>query len=335
MNKNILILYDSETEYTALMGDYLGSQKNIPWDVHAYTKPENLLEHEVTPVSMLVVSEGSFTDDLLKVAADKVVILNESGLLKWGQYPNINKYQKAEDVLRELLDIYAEIATAPLIQLKNNARTIFWGFFSPIRRCLQTSLSLTLAYLLAQRHSVLFISLEQFSGSADELAQDGGRDLADLLYFLGTDAEKFPLRLQSMIRHRDGVDFLPPIRYGQNLLTVSPGEWLLLLEKIGDLKEYDYVLLDLSEGIQGLPDILRACKTVFCITRNDRISRGKLLQFEKALTTYSYEDVLEKTLRCSIPNIRHLPDGMDQSCRGELAEYAEKLLDDVGGRDGL
>ena len=335
MKKNILILYDSETEYTTLMGEYLGKQKNIPWDIHCYTEIGNLLEHETNPVSMLVVAEGSFSEELQKLSAEKTVLLNESGLVKWGQYPNINKYQKAEAVLRELLEIYAEIATMPLIHLKNNARTVFWGFYSPIRRCLQTSLSLTLAHLLARSHSVLFLSLEQFSGVGDGLENDRGRDLTDVLYFLGTDTEKFPLRLQSMIHHREGVDYLPTIRYGQNLLTVSPGEWLLLMEKIGDLKEYDYVLMDLSEGVQGLADILRACATVFCITKNDRISRGKLYQYEKFLTTCSYEDVLEKTVRCNIPNIKRLPDEMDQIGRGELAEYAEKLLEDVGGRDGL
>ena len=63
MNKNILILYDSETEYTTLMGEYLGKQKNIPWDIHCYTEIGNLLEHETNPVSMLVVAVGCFSEE--------------------------------------------------------------------------------------------------------------------------------------------------------------------------------------------------------------------------------------------------------------------------------
>lgn len=324
--KNALVLYDGEQEYVTLLSEYLGRQKGIPWEIRTYTELKTLLEYEKGPVCMLVVAESAFTEAVEQVQAERIVILNESGMLRFGKYPNTNKYQMADLVLKDFLELYAEIASLPFTRIKQDAHTRLLGFFSPIRRCMQTTLSLCMAHILAEKHAVLYINFEQFAENVEQYETENGRDLSDLLYFMNADAEKFPLRLQTMISHREGVDYLPPVKYGTNLLTVSPAEWLQLLEKITDLKEYDYVLLDLSESLQGLPEILRACSRVYTIVKNDRISRGKLYRYEKMLAAYSCDEVNSKTVKCAIPNIKRLPEGSEQFRRGELAEYAKGLL---------
>lgn len=160
------------------------------------------------------------------------------------------------------------------------------------------------------------------------------RDVADLLYFLGGEQEKFHLRLQTMIQHKGKLDYIPPMKSGQNLLSVTGGEWLHLLQKIGELGMYEYVVLDLSESMQGLFDILRICVKVFTLTKKDHISQSKLVQYEHLLTLYEYEDVLQKTQKCSLPRIRRVPEELEEYTRGQLAEYVEKemklLLGDLG-----
>ena len=122
---------------------------------------------------------------------------------------------------------------------------------------------------------------------------------------------------------------MPPVKSGQNLITVTPQEWLGLLERIEELEEYEYVVLDLGESMQGLFEILRMCRHVYTLTREDRIARGKLLQYEQVLALYEYGDVLGKTKRLSLSHIQKLPEELEQLTKGDLADLVKGLLGDL------
>ena len=108
-------------------------------------------------------------------------------------------------------------------------------------------------------------------------------------------------------------------------MPVTAEEWTGLLEKIEDLGEYEYVILDLSESMQGLFDILRKCKKVFTSVGKDRMAERKLTQYEQLLALSEYEDVLEKTEKLDLTEIHRLPEELEQLTRGELAEVAKKV----------
>ncbi|MCM1569462.1 MAG: hypothetical protein NC081_08450 [Roseburia sp.] len=328
MNKlkdNILALCDAEEEYAQLMSEFLKGQKNLPWLIRTYTDVESLLE-EREEINMLVVAESVYTEELKRLKPERLVLLNESGILREGQLHNINKYQQAEQVLRELLEIYVEIAAQPLPGLPKSCRTKFIGIYSPVRRCMQTSFALTMGELLARNHAVLYLNFEHYAGDTELLQLEPARDLADMLYFMTANQDKFALHLQIALRHRGNMDFIPPMKSGQNLLSITGAEWQSFMRKLEELGEYEYVIMDLSESMQGLFDILRQCCRVFTITKNDKIARSKLLQYEQLLTVYAYTDVLEKTCRCSLPRIEKLPETLEQYQRGELAEYVGRIL---------
>ena len=64
-------------------------------------------------------------------------------------------------------------------------------------------------------------------------------------------------------------------------------------------------------------------------TVEDRAASGKLTQYEKLLEQYSYDDVLQKTNRCKLPKIRHLPVELEYYDRGELADYVQEQIRDL------
>lgn len=329
--EEIMFLCDVESEYAQLFAEYLRRHKEYPWEIRVYTSAEEILEKEkYTEAAMLVVSESSYREDMDCLRVRKTVLLNESGVIRWERFPNINKYQRVDAVLCELLDLYLEIAKEQHPKLRTLAvagsRTGFIGMYSPVRRCCQTSFALTMSRLLALEHSVLYMNFEHYAGLPDLLPDAQTRDLADLLYFLTAEKDKFRLRMQTMIRHKDGLDYVPPMKAGQNLLTVTGSEWLQLLQNIAETGIYEYVVLDLSESMQGLFDILRVCDRVFTLTLDDRIAQCKIMQYEELLTSYEYEDVKQKTKKCCLPKIKKFPEEMVQYTRGELAEYVKREI---------
>ena len=91
------------------------------------------------------------------------------------------------------------------------------------------------------------------------------------------------------------------------------------------------MVMDLSECMQGLFDVMRICVRIYTITLEDRAANGKLEQYENLMTQYSYEDVLEKTQKCNLPKIRRLPTELEYYDRGELAEYVARQLRELEG----
>ncbi len=320
--EHIMALCDTEEEYAQLMTEFLKRHRDLPWELHTYTDIGELMREEAHGnLSMLVVSEAAYSEELKALQPSCVVVLNESGIVRWDKVHHINKYQQADNVLKELLEVYVEIAEEQLPRLQADFGTRFVGIYSPVRRCMQTSFALTMSQMLAGEHPTLYLNFEHYVGITELIPDMQTRDMADLLYFLGGEQDKFRLRMQTMIQHKGGLDYIPPMKVGQNLLTITGAEWLSLLQRIGELGMYEYVVLDLSESMQGLFDILRMCIRVFTLTKEDRIARSKLLQYEQLLALYEYEDVLEKTRKCSLPKIRRLPEELEQYTRGELAEY--------------
>lgn len=324
----VLVLYDREEEYARLFSEYLRRQKELPWKIHTYTRAEELMTGEKNgEVAMLVVAESSYTEELNVLQPACLAVLNESGTLRFHQLPNINKYQEAEGVWKELLELYIEETGAQMPFLCTEYKTKFIGMYSPVHRCLQSSFAVTFGQLMAEKHPTLYLNFEHYTGITELLPERQNRDLADLLYFLSGDEGKFPLRMQTVIQKKGNLDYIPPMRNGQNLLAITLEEWRNLFRRIEELGKYEYVILDLSECIQGLLEVLQLCVRVFTLTREDYMSQCKLDQYEQLLSLCEKEEIKDKTKKLNLPYFHRLPLDMEQYTRGDLADYVRKEIE--------
>lgn len=324
--EEVMVLCDPEEEYAQLMTEFLKKHKELPWKIRTYTSVDDLLHTEKAAVGLLVVSETAYSEELQSIQTPRIIVLNESGVVRWENVCYVDKYQQADEVVREILQLYIEVADKCPPRLRRKTDTVFLGNYSPVHRCMQTSFALTMSQLLAREHSVLYLNFEHYAGIAELLPDMQTLDMADLLYFLNAEKDKFLLRMQTICRHVGNLDYIPPMKSGQNLLTITAAEWMKLLQKIEELGGYEYVILDLSESTQGLFDILRMCKKIFTLTRDDRIAKSKLLQYEQLLSLCEYGDVLDKTRRLNLSHIQRLPEELEQLTRGDLAELVSDLL---------
>ncbi len=335
VSDQIMVLCDTEEEYAQLMTEFLKKHKDLPWTLRTYTNVNHLMQEEQETIEMLVIAESAFCREVQMLCPHCVVVLSESGMMKWEDVSYVDKYQEAEEVLRYLLGIYAESAEMQfprfprISETDKRQKTVFIGNYSPVRRCMQTSFAMTMSQILAQEHSTLYLNFEHYAGLSELLPNMQTLDIADLLYFLNADEDKFRLRMQIILKHKGKLDYIPPMKAGQNLLSVTTEEWLGLLQKIQELGIYEYVILDLSESMQGLFEILRRCTMVYTLTREDRIAKSKLLQYEQILSLYDFRDVLDKTKQFSLPHIQRLPEELEQLTKGELADLVKRLLKDA------
>lgn len=324
--EKVMALCDMEDEYAQHMTEFLNKHRELPWKIRTYTSVLDLIREEKAELELLVVAESAYCREMERIPALRTVILSESGVIRWEDVRYVDKYQQAEEVLKELLQIYIEIADTDLPRLTKSCNAVFIGNYSPVRRTLQTTFALTVSQMLARDHATLYLNFEHYPGIPELCPDMQTLDMADLLYFLNADKEKFQLRIKSISRRLGNLDYIPPMKSGQNLLSITAQEWAGLFQKIEELGEYEYVILDLSESMQGLFDILRMCKVVFTLTKEDRVAKSKLMQYEQLLSLYEYDDVLGKTRRLQLPHIQRLPEEPEQLTKGELAALVKDLL---------
>ncbi|HKM34280.1 MAG TPA: hypothetical protein VJY54_06020 [Lachnospiraceae bacterium] len=327
MNKKILALCDSEKDYLESMTVFLKEQDSFPFELHTYTDVQKLVSFgKGEYIELLLVAESDFSYEVENLRTGKTLLLNESGTVRGQDVRNIDKYQKAENVWQELMESYASMLSdeEKMLYCKKRAKII--GLYSPIRRCLQTSFALTLGIALAAQKKTLYISFEHYAGWNQLLDQSVRGDLAALVYFNKEQGEKFFCRLQSMTQRIGQLYYIPPVYAGQNLIYVKGKEWMDLISKIAEMGGYDYIILDLSESIQGTFELLSVCDRIYTIIQEDERARAKLSQYEELMHSFEYDDVLKKTSKQLLPQFTKLPERLEQYTRGELAEYIRKLI---------
>ncbi len=330
MSGNILVLCDTEEEYAQHMTEYLKAHREAPLDIYTYTDVEEMISFAKNiHIDILVVAENAYTQKVRDLAAESTILLNESGVIRWEHIRNVNKYQAAEEVYKEILGEYMEMAGHPLPRLATESDTRLIGFFSPIRQSLQTTFALTMGQMLSQKYKTLYLNFEYCAGNAELLPDMRTRDISDLIYFLNTDKDRLLLRMQTIVQKKGRMDYIPPVKAGMTLLEVREEEWIELLTRIARSGEYKYIILDLSESVRGLLELLRVCDKIYTLTKDGRSARGKLAQYERLLEMAECDEVLKKTSRYCLPRFRKIPDEIELLTKGEMADYVKRIMGEV------
>ena len=323
-----MAIFDEEKLYVHKMVDYLNSKKAFPFEIHGFTNKKELSEFsEKQEIEILLISETAFNKEVDMSKIRNTIILTEDGnLLKETPNKCIDKYQSAEAIIKETMDYYTGLRDAPgsIYLAKKQPKII--GVYSPVGRSLQTSYSLLLGQFLSRKDKAIYLNFEPFSGFGRIVKSDGKKDITDLIYFLKNNPEKFIYKLESIVQNVNGLDYIPPAFSFIDLELIAVSEWKLLLNQICRGSEYDYIILDLSDNIQGLFEILRICDHIYTITKDDGIALAKIEQYEKMLNMTEYADVLNKTRKFRFPIFRNLPIGIEQLPLSEMAEYVNKII---------
>lgn len=323
---HILAVCDAEEEYASRMADYLNLKEGFPFQVRYFSTLEKLLQFSKQQVvEAALVSEEYQAALQEKKAVNSVIVLSQENRISSGTAHKVWKYQSCETLMKEVLQILAG-EPEKCCHVSRNVQLKLIGLYSPVKRSLQTTFGLTLGQLLVKKGKVLYINLEGFSGLNVMLKRNFQRDLSDLLYYLQNGKQGLSYILGSMIETINGLDVLPPMLCQMDLISIEASEWIRLFYEIERHSDYEYVILDLSDSVQGLFEILRQCSIIYTMTENDGFAMAKIEQYEKILKQCQYEDVLEKTNKCGLPRFSYLPKQMDRLTVSELANVVKECL---------
>lgn len=326
MVKKVLALCDKEENYLRHMADYLEKKNMQPFMVRAFTDASQLKKFtEKYSAEILLIAENAYKDEIKDWPVKHILILNESGNQAGTDIENINKYQSSENVFRIIMNHLGENGLSGRLATGNRMKII--GNYTPIGRCMQTTFALSMGQILAKKHKTLYLNFESYSGFGHLLNREFAADITDVLYYFNCEREKLPYRLEGMIQTINGLDYIPPVVSYKDLEETEGKEWIELFREIERTSEYEYLILDLSDQLKGLFDVLRECFRVFTIIKEDGFAEAKVRQYEEVMKMMDYGDIAAKTKKWALPEFRRLPPGLEQLTHGEMAVCVREVIE--------
>lgn len=324
----ILAVYDSDPSFGERLADYVNQKETVPFTAMAFSSLDKLKSYgEEHSIEILLVDESSrgLVED---IKAKQVMVLCDGELVEQKEaFPAIYKYQSGDCIMREVLASYCSRPMEPALALLG-VRAVVMGIYSPVNRCLKSSLALTIGQVAARKEAVLYINLEEYSGFSRLVSGEYRSDLSDVLY-LYRQGEYNWMRFKSMISNWGSMDYIPPVRYAEDLSQVSPEDMAQLIDRIARESGYDKIVVDVGQMGRGALPVLSVCDVVYMPVKEDCISTAKVEEFEEYLEEADDGSVREKIQKLKLP--RHTGVGkrdgyLEQLMWGELGDYVRQLL---------
>lgn len=337
MKQKIMAICDTEEAYAFRLAEYVLEKGRLPYAFHLFTEVEklqNLMERE--EIALLLIAESALKflkEEYVKQKVLRMFVLQENDKHDRDDLCYISKYQSPDMILQVMFDSLEDQMdwTAQDIVMGSDVKLI--GMYSPIKRCLQTSFALTLGQMLAKKSKVLYLNFEFYSGLGQMLRREFSTDMMDVMYYFQCAREKLAMRLPSILQNINGLDYIPPMQSPTGLGEVSGSQWAELCRDIAAMGQYEYIILDLDDGIDGLFDLLRQCYKIYTITKDDSFAAAKVNQYEQVLQSGELEDIADKTVKCRFPVFQNLPTDLELMTHGELAEYVKSIMEeDIYGK---
>jgi hypothetical protein len=319
-------------EYVIEKGRFWGNMPDrCPYCVHLFTEVEKLKsEMEQKSVGVLLIAESALElleEDYRKWQDVRIVVLQENEGRKKENLCYISKYQSPDTILQSVMDSVEEFSDWRDTEVLTDLDVKLIGMYSPIKRCLQTSFALTLGQVLAKKHKVLYLNFEYYSGLGRLLRREFSADMMDVMYYFRCAKEKLAMRLPSILQSLGGLDYIPPIQSPLSIGEVEGNEWVGLCRELASIGQYEYILLDLDDGMNGLFDLLKQCWKIYTIVREDSFAEAKMNQYEQVLQLNELDEIAEKTVKCRFPVFQRLPSDLEMMTHGELAEYVRSIAE--------
>lgn len=332
MKEKFMAVCDTEEGYAFRMSEYLLERVKLPYTVHLFTEVEELERFAgLEEIAVLLIAESAFQllhAEFVRKLSARLIILQESEFADKGEFCCVDKYQNPERVVQEILEALAEMGDFKGIPEAQEMGTKMIGIYSPVKRCLQTSFALTMGQILAKEHRTLYLNFEMYSGLGELLHREFETDMTDVVYYFQSARDKLALRLPAIMQKVGGLDYIPPMQYALGLREVPGEQWIALCKNIAAIGEYEYLVLDLDEGMDGLFELLRNCGKIYTIVKEDSFAAAKVRQYEQTLFQNGMEDIAEKTVKCRFPIFQELPLNLDMMTHGELAGYVRAIVKD-------
>lgn len=331
MKRKTMAIVDGEHGYAYYFMEHFNQQGDFPFEMIAFTGKDVFVEYtNKNKVDLLLISEKLMEMGLEDLVEGKVILLSEGNIPKaFKNYESVYKYQSSEALIREVLTIYGKETKNLDSVIFSGKSSFLMGVYSPLARVRKTSFALVAGQILAEEKSTLYVNLETYSGFEDIFQENYEHTFDELLYYAKDRDTSFIYRLKSMVYHLGKLDYIAPAKNPKDFFSMNYGEWKDFFELLQSQGNYRIIIIDFGEGLEDLFHLLGLCDAIYMPVKDDKISRGKILQFENLMRMWDGIPILEKIKKISLPKEGEEKDSaclIEELLWGEFGSYVREVL---------
>ena len=360
MAKVSLILADRDDFFAEKFSRYILEHNNF-YEITAFTQQNYLLDYIKNNSVDVLLTDKSFITDEVKEYINKglIVVLDESDG-EYNGYPTVNKYQKTENIIKEITFRYAESIGDKSIISSDSKKAKIVSVYSPAGGSGKSVISGVLSVLLAQNgFSPVYLNMEKFnSGLFGDFENTEG--LSDIFLKMKNKSKNLSFEItKRIISDENGVKMFAPTQSGMEFDEMSEDEITEFVSELAGIDNVSHIIVDLpTEFDRKTMNMLKLSNNILFIAVNDPIGYKKLKNFINEINIFpelrvAYEKIIpminknnsrgipesiaglmpEKPIVTSVPFIN----GIDRYGRitditGVIGNYVTDVLRQISGR---
>lgn len=314
MAKINIVMGDTDELYLNSIVNYVIEHTNT-FEVQSFTIKESLLRYignKANKVDIIAVSEDMADESILKSSIPAKVLLSDGfSHSDIDGYDIVNKYQKAEGFINQILMIYAEKTGRMDAVVTGNKSTVVVGFYSPVGGSGKTTLSLAASAALAKKGKrVIYLNFEKISSTAGLLERVPAGSMSDVYLTKKTKGANVGLKIMTVKQQYPiaGFNCINPSESSLELNELSPDEIAGLIKDFDSLGEFDYVIIDFDgEFSNEKITELAACDKIIAPFVPEQTSVAKMSAFLNEISIH--EELAELRNKLAVIVNKFLPNG--------------------------
>lgn len=339
MNNAVLAICDEELDYAAHLADYLGRKEGKFSETRVFTNGKSLEDFLAKHrIDILLMGEGIFRQRKEWANVRQLVLLSEGTMVAEElsrEQASIYKFQSAENIWRELNDIYAMNEKPQGRKKAQGEETRVFAVFSPCGGSRKTIFSIGLGEILARKKKVLYINLECFSGISRQIFENSMEGLSELLYYIREKNVALSQKMQSMVCKMGLVDTIPPVNHFRDLMEITDDDVDAIMGELKGGACYDYIIIDLGYFHVSTFRWLSWCDVAFLTGGEDRISMEKKKTLRHYMQMEGREQLWERFFDIRIPKVKNMEGEKLLECEQKysLEDFAGEIQRQVAGHE--
>ena len=276
-----LTICDSNQFYARKLSEFINSRKGYPFLARYCNSIEECKQMIHSGKADIILSNMENYEKMKdEVDSERVIVMLDS---KEGVDGNnrIYKYQNCDVVLKEILKMASSIEDINVYINRSTTMKVI-AVYTPNDSRIATSIALDIGKLLSGRASTLFISLDGMSVIPDITGIEVDVDMSDLVCENMTEGGLSNAIIGS-VRRLGNMDILPIMHNYQDMASVTNEEWKNFIRDIERKSDYEYVVIDLTESVRNLFDILKLANYICVAASKGTVDGYRYRQFMKEI----------------------------------------------------
>ncbi|MCR5635787.1 MAG: AAA family ATPase [Clostridiales bacterium] len=259
--------------------------------VYSFTKADEVTYSTIKDVKIdVLISSDHFDIDFSQIpkACAFAYFVESPGIEQYNDRPAICKFQKADLIYKEILNIFSEVAAnISGVSLSGDETSKVILFTSVAGGVGSSTCAAAYAKFLALHgQKPLYLNMEMLGNSNVFFSGNGQYTFSDIIYAVKSKKTNLVMKLESCVKQDDsGVSFYDPCTLPLDMTELNAEEISSIIRTLKTTNSYTHIVIDADFSLDaGMFAMLKAASDVVLVADGSAVSNSKFKAFYDAFS---------------------------------------------------